>query len=76
MQRLISLPDEQTGGVRAQLSAMLFGRRRAFEDVHHLLPGCGASDADMRIPLRRISDLVSLSDGRPRFACLNCEFEL
>jgi hypothetical protein len=67
IQRLMSLSDEQTDRIRFQLSAMLFSRQRAFEDVYRLLPTYGASDSDVRLALQRISALITEAESRPRF---------
>jgi hypothetical protein len=67
IQRLMSLSDEQTDRIRFQLSAMLFSRQRAFEDVYRLLPTYGASDSDVRLALQRISALITEAESRPLF---------
>jgi hypothetical protein len=67
IQRSLSLPDDKTEQLRTVLSAILFSRAQAFNEVRRLLPTYGAIEDEVRGSVRRIADLVSEADSRPSF---------
>ena len=67
IQRVLSLPNEKIELVRVMLSAILFSRAQAFNEVRRLLPTYGALETEVCGAVRRIADLIAEVDSRPRF---------